>query len=150
VFAPPKSALEIKKGKQMNIYVGNLAPDVTEDELKLAFEAFGQVQTATIIKDKFSGESRGFGFVEMPAKAEAQTAITEMNGKDLKGRALNVNEARPKTEHRGGGGGGYGGGGGGGGRRGGGGYGGGGGGGRRTGGGGGGGGYGGGGGGGRY
>ncbi len=120
----------------MNIYVGNLAPDVTEDELKQAFEAFGQVQTATIIKDKFSGESRGFGFVEMPAKAEAQTAITEMNGKDLKGRALNVNEARPKTEHRGGGGG-YGGGGGGGG-----------GGGRR--GGGGGGGYGGGGGGGRY
>ena len=120
----------------MNIYVGNLAPDVTEDELKQAFEAFGQVQTATIIKDKFSGESRGFGFVEMPAKAEAQTAITEMNGKDLKGRALNVNEARPKTEHRGGGGG-YGGGGGGG-RRGGGGggYGGGGGGGRRTGGGG--------------
>ncbi|MGA2322668.1 MAG: RNA-binding protein [Sedimentisphaerales bacterium] len=118
----------------MNIYVGNLAPDVTEDELKQAFEAFGQVQTATIIKDKFSGESRGFGFVEMPAKAEAQTAITEMNGKDLKGRALNVNEARPKTEHRGGGGG-YGGGGGGG-RRGGGGGGYGGGGGRRTGGGG--------------
>ena len=101
----------------MNIYVGNLAPDVTEDELRQAFEAFGQVQSATIIKDKFSGESRGFGFVEMPAKAEAQTAITEMNGKDLKGRALNVNEARPKTEHRGGGGG-YGGGGGGGGRRG--------------------------------
>jgi RNA recognition motif-containing protein len=120
----------------MNIYVGNLAPDVTEDELKQAFEAFGQVQTATIIKDKFSGESRGFGFVEMPAKAEAQTAITEMNGKDLKGRALNVNEARPKTERPRGGGGGYGGGGGG--RRGGGGggYGGGGGGSRRTGGGG--------------
>jgi RNA recognition motif-containing protein len=121
----------------MNIYVGNLAPDVTEDELKQAFEAFGQVQTATVIKDKFSGESRGFGFVEMPAKAEAQTAITEMNGKDLKGRSLNVNEARPKTERPRGGGGGYGGGGGGG-RRGGGGggYGGGGGGGRRSGGGG--------------
>ncbi len=110
VLAPSKSALEIKKGKQMNIYVGNLAPDVTEDELKQAFEAFGQVQTATVIKDKFSGESRGFGFVEMPAKAEAQTAITEMNGKDLKGRSLNVNEARPKTE-RPRGGGGYGGGG---------------------------------------
>jgi RNA recognition motif-containing protein len=145
VLAPSKSALEIKKGKQMNIYVGNLAPDVTEDELKQAFEAFGQVQTATVIKDKFSGESRGFGFVEMPAKAEAQTAITEMNGKDLKGRSLNVNEARPKTERPRGGGGGYGGGG----RRGGGGGGyGGGGGGRRSGGGGGG--YGGGGGGGRY
>ena len=89
----------------MNIYVGNLAPDVTEDELKQAFEAFGQVQTATVIKDKFSGESRGFGFVEMPAKAEAQTAITEMNGKDLKGRTLNVNEARPKKEFGAGGGG---------------------------------------------
>ncbi|MGA2070405.1 MAG: RNA-binding protein [Sedimentisphaerales bacterium] len=95
----------------MNIYVGNLAPEVTEDDLKQAFEAFGQVQTATVIKDKFSGESRGFGFVEMPAKAEAQTAITEMNGKDLKGRSLNVNEARPKTERPRGGGGGYGGGG---------------------------------------
>ena len=79
----------------MNIYVGNLAPEATEDDLRQAFEAFGQVQTATVIKDKFSGESRGFGFVEMPAKAEAQTAITEMNGKDLKGRTLNVNEARP-------------------------------------------------------
>lgn len=131
----------------MNIYVGNLAPDVTEEDLKTAFTAFGQVQTATVIKDKFSGESRGFGFVEMPAKAEAQTAITEMNGKDLKGRTLNVNEARPKTERPRGGGGGYGGGGGGGRRGGGGGYGGGGGG-RRSGGGGGG--YGGGGGGGRY
>ena len=94
----------------MNIYVGNLAPDVTDEDLKQAFSAFGQVQTVTVIKDKFSGESRGFGFVEMPGKAEAQTAITEMNGKDLKGRTLNVNEARPKTE-RPRGGGGYGGGG---------------------------------------
>jgi RNA recognition motif-containing protein len=110
VFALSKSAKEIKKGKQMNIYVGNLAPEVTEEDLKTAFSAFGQVQTATVIKDKFSGESRGFGFVEMPAKAEAQTAITEMNGKDLKGRTLNVNEARPKTERPRGGGGGYGGG----------------------------------------
>jgi RNA recognition motif-containing protein len=112
VFALSKSAKEIKKGKQMNIYVGNLAPEVTEEDLKTAFSAFGQVQTATVIKDKFSGESRGFGFVEMPAKAEAQTAITEMNGKDLKGRTLNVNEARPKTDRPRGGGGGYGGGGG--------------------------------------
>jgi RNA recognition motif-containing protein len=111
VLVPSKSALEFKKGKQMNIYVGNLAPDVSEEDLKTAFSAFGQVQTATVIKDKFSGESRGFGFVEMPAKAEAQTAITEMNGKDLKGRTLNVNEARPKTERPRGGGGGYGGGG---------------------------------------
>jgi len=95
----------------MNIYVGNLAREVTEDDLREAFEAFGQVSTATIIKDKFTGESRGFGFVEMPSKNEAQTAITEMNEKDLKGRTINVNEARPKT-YRGGGGGRRGGGGG--------------------------------------
>ncbi len=103
----------------MNIYVGNLAREVTEDDLREAFAAFGQVSSATIIKDKFSGESRGFGFVEMPSKNEAQTAIDEMNDKDLKGRTINVNEARPKTD-RGGGGrrqGGFGGGGGRGGRR---------------------------------
>ncbi len=99
----------------MNIYVGNLAREVTEDDLREAFEAHGQVSTATIIKDKFSGESRGFGFVEMPSKNEAQTAITEMNEKDLKGRTINVNEARPKTDRGGGGGGRRGGGGGGGG-----------------------------------
>ena len=98
----------------MNIYVGNLAREVTEDDLREAFEAFGQVSTATIIKDKFTGESRGFGFVEMPSKNEAQTAITEMNEKDLKGRTVNVNEARPKTNRGGGGGGRRGGGGGGG------------------------------------
>jgi len=97
----------------MNIYVGNLSHETTEDDLRQAFEAFGQVESATVIKDKFSGESRGFGFVEMPSKTEAQTAIEEMNGKDLKGRALNVNEARPKTPRGGSGGGGGGGGGGG-------------------------------------
>lgn len=97
----------------MNIYVGNLAREATEDDLREAFEAFGQVSTATIIKDKFTGESRGFGFVEMPSKNEAQTAITEMNEKDLKGRTINVNEARPKTDRGGGGGGRRGGGGGG-------------------------------------
>ena len=102
----------------MNIYVGNLAREVTEDDLRQAFEAFGQVSTVTIIKDRFSGESRGFGFVEIPSKNEAQTAITEMNGKELKGRAINVNEARPKTDRGGGRGrGGFGGGGGRGGRR---------------------------------
>jgi len=87
----------------MNIYVGNLSRDVTEDDLRQAFEAFGQVNSATVIKDRFSGESRGFGFVEMPSKNEAQTAITEMNDKDLKGRTINVNEARPKTDRGGGG-----------------------------------------------
>jgi len=89
----------------MNIYVGNLARQATEDDLRGAFEAFGQVESVNIIKDRFSGESRGFGFVEMPSKQEAQKALDEMNGKDLMGRALNVNEARPRTERRGGGGG---------------------------------------------
>ncbi len=93
----------------MNIYVGNLSRQTTEDDLRKAFEAFGQVESANVIQDKFTGESRGFGFVEMPAKQEAQKAIEEMNGTDLGGRALNVNEARPKTERRGGGGGGGGG-----------------------------------------
>ena len=103
----------------MNIYVGNLSSQTTEDDLRKAFEALGQVESANIIKDRFSGESRGFGFVEMPSKDEAQKAIEEMNGTDLNGSALNVNEARPKTDRGGrGGGGGYGGGGRGGGGRG--------------------------------
>lgn len=88
----------------MNIYVGNLSREVTEEDLRQAFEAFGQVASVTIIKDRFSGESRGFGFVEMPAKAEAQSAINSLNGKELKGRTLNVNEARPRSEGRRGGG----------------------------------------------
>lgn len=87
----------------MNIFVGNLSRDVTDEDLRKAFEAFGEVATATVIKDKFSGEPRGFGFVEMPAKATAQAAITGLNGKDLKGRTLNVNEARPRSDDRGGG-----------------------------------------------
>jgi RNA recognition motif-containing protein len=93
----------------MNIYVGNLSRDATEDDLRAAFAAFGQVATVNIIKDRFSGEPRGFGFVEMPTRSEAQSAINSLNGKELKGRTLTVNEARPRTE--GGGGGGYGGGG---------------------------------------
>ncbi len=112
----------------MNIYVGNLAHQAADDDLRQAFEAFGQVESVNIIKDRFSGESRGFGFVEMPSKEEAQKAIEEMNGKEILGRAVNVNEARPKTDRGGGGGrggrggggggrGGYGGGGGGGGGR---------------------------------
>ena len=90
----------------MNIYVGNLSPDVTETDLKEAFGPFGQVATATIIKDRFSGEPRGFAFVEMPTRSEAIAAIAGMNGKELKGRNLSVNEARPRTEGGGGGGGG--------------------------------------------
>lgn len=96
----------------MNIYVGNLAGEVTDDDLRAAFEAFGQVDTANVIKDKYSGESRGFGFVEMPGKAEAEKAIEEMNGKELQGRTVTVNEARPKRDRGSGGGrrGGFGGG----------------------------------------
>jgi RNA recognition motif-containing protein len=89
----------------MNIFVGNLARNVSDEDLKTAFEAFGQVATATVIRDKFTGESRGFGFVEMPAKAEAESAIAELNGKELSGRRMNVNEARPREDRGGGGGG---------------------------------------------
>ncbi|MHC4658086.1 MAG: RNA recognition motif domain-containing protein [Planctomycetota bacterium] len=89
----------------MNIYVGNLSRDVTEDDLRQAFEAFGQVESANVIKDKFSGESRGFGFVEMPSRNEAQAAIKQANGMELKGRVISVNEARPRTTNRRGGGG---------------------------------------------
>ena len=85
---------------RMNIYVGNLSSDVSEEDLRQAFEAFGQIATVTIIKDKFSGESRGFGFVEIPSKKEAQSAIDGLNGKDLKGQSLNVNEARPRSERK--------------------------------------------------
>ena len=84
----------------MNIYVGNLASDVTETDLRIAFEAFGTVASVRVITDRFSGQSKGFSFVEMPSTPEAQAAITGLNGKELKGRALNVNEARPRTEGR--------------------------------------------------
>ena len=82
----------------MNIYVGNLAFSVTEEDLKKAFEAFGQVASANVIKDQYSNQSKGFGFVEMPETSEAQAAIAALNGKELNGRAINVNEARPKTD----------------------------------------------------
>ena len=93
----------------MKIYAGNLSYEVTEEDLRLTFEQFGQVESATIIKDRDSGRSKGFGFVEMPSKAEGQSAIDDLNGKELKGKTLNVNEARPRTDSRGGKGG-YGGG----------------------------------------
>jgi RNA recognition motif-containing protein len=99
----------------MNIYVGNLPFTVSEDELREAFAAFGTVTSVSIIKDKFTGESRGFAFVEMANSGEAQAAIAGVNGQSLKGRTLTVNEARPRTEehgsfgggNRGGSGGGY-------------------------------------------
>lgn len=87
----------------MNIYVGSLSYDVTEEDLKQTFEAFGEVESVKIIKDMRSGRSKGFGFVEMPDKAQAQSAIDGLNGKELKGRNLNVNEARPRSEGRRGG-----------------------------------------------
>jgi len=94
----------------MKIYVGNMSYETTEEDLKLACEEFGKVESATIVKDKFSGEPKGFGFVEMSSKAEGQAAIDGLNGKELKGRELKVNEARPRTESFRGSSGGFGGG----------------------------------------
>jgi RNA recognition motif-containing protein len=84
----------------MNIYAGNLSFDLTEEDLRQAFESYGKVESVTIVKDKYSGLSKGFGFVEMPAKAEATAAINGLNGKDLQGRTLKVNEARPRSDSR--------------------------------------------------
>ena len=113
----------------MNIFVGNLPYGVTDTELRHAFEAHGTVSSASVILDKFTGKSRGFGFIEMPNQAEGQAAVAALNGKDIQGRAMRVNEAQPREdrpprrersggggggdwggERRGGGGGGYGGG----------------------------------------
>ena len=99
----------------MKIYAGNLSYQVTEDDLQTAFEQYGQVDSVTIIKDRFSGESKGFAFIEMPSRDEANAAITGLNGQDIQGRAINVNEARPRPDRPQGGRGGRGGGGGGGG-----------------------------------
>jgi RNA recognition motif-containing protein len=82
----------------MNIYIGNLSYKASEEELRQAFEAYGQVSSVAIIKDAATGQSRGFAFVEMPNDAEGQAAINGMNGKDLNGRPLKVNEARPREE----------------------------------------------------
>ncbi|NTV29540.1 MAG: RNA-binding protein [Candidatus Omnitrophica bacterium] len=78
----------------MNIFVGNLAREATQDDLREAFSAFGQVSSATVIKDKFTGDPRGFGFVEMPSQSEAEAAMTGV--KEIKGRPVTVNEARPR------------------------------------------------------
>lgn len=82
----------------MNIFVGNLPYGVTDNELRQAFEAHGAVSSASVILDKFTGKSRGFGFVEMPNQAEAQAAIQALNGKDIQGRAMRVNEAQPRED----------------------------------------------------
>lgn len=107
----------------MNIYIGNLPRQASEDDLRPLFEPFGKILSVNVIKDKFSGESKGFGFVEMAKKSEGEAAIEALNGKEVHGQAIAVNEARPKSESGGrsggfgggggnrGGGGGYGGGG---------------------------------------
>ena len=84
----------------MNLYIGNLSHEATEADVQQTFAAFGQVTSATVIKDKFSGVSRGFGFVEMPAQAEAEAAIAGLTGKELLGRSLIVNEAHARTDDR--------------------------------------------------
>jgi len=84
----------------MNIFIGNLSFNVTEGDLRQTFEAFGQVASAIIIKDEQSGQSKGFGFVEMPVQTESQSAIEVLNGKALKGRTITVNEARPHADDR--------------------------------------------------
>jgi RNA recognition motif-containing protein len=80
----------------MNIYVGNLVSSITEERLKALFEPFGEIKSIKIIKDKFTGQARGFAFVEMMTSAEAQQAIDSLNGQELEGQRLKVNEARPK------------------------------------------------------
>ena len=87
----------------MNIFVGNLSRDVSDDDLKELFANYGQVKSAKVIRDMFSQESKGFGFVEMPGLSEAQKAMDELNTKDLKGKKITVNEARPRTGDRRGG-----------------------------------------------
>jgi RNA recognition motif-containing protein len=102
----------------MNIYVGNLSYDTDSDQLRDTFASYGEVASASVVSDKFTGRSRGFGFVEMPDDGEARAAIEALNGTELHGRPLTVNEARPRPERSGGGRGGFGGGGRGGDRRG--------------------------------
>jgi RNA recognition motif-containing protein len=82
----------------MNIYVGNLSSDVKDETIREAFESFGQVASAKVIKDKYNGESRGFGFVEMATPSQAQTAIKSLNGKKILGKEMSVKEARPRPD----------------------------------------------------
>ena len=111
---------QFKEGStNMKIYVGNLPYEVTEQDLRQEFASFGEVTSVSVITDQYSGRPKGFAFVEMATKSEAEAAITGLNGKTLKERTIVVNEARPRTDNRGGGGsygdrrsGGYGGGGG--------------------------------------
>jgi RNA recognition motif-containing protein len=98
VFNKEKEKTSKKRRMIMNIYVGNLSYEATDITIREAFESFGQVTSARVIKDKYSGQSRGFGFVEMPAQSQAQTAIRSLNGKDLLGKEISVKEARPRAD----------------------------------------------------
>ena len=84
----------------MNIYVGNISRESTENEIKQAFEEYGEVTSVNMIRDKLTGQSRGFGFVEMPNKEEAENAIKSLDGQRVNGRVLNVAEAKPRTEKK--------------------------------------------------
>ncbi|HAL54967.1 MAG TPA: RNA-binding protein [Bacteroidetes bacterium] len=83
----------------MRLYVGNLSKDVTKEDLKEAFQAFGRVDEVVIVKDRSNNVSKGFGFVDMPEKTEAEAAIAGLHRKDMKGRSMDVNEARPRPDH---------------------------------------------------
>lgn len=87
----------------MNIYIGNLPYSISEDELRDLFAAHGEVSSANIIMDRDSGRSKGFGFVEMPDKAQGEAAVNAINQTDVQGRSVRVNEARPRNDNRGGG-----------------------------------------------
>jgi RNA recognition motif-containing protein len=113
VFLLPIHIKIYRDRRDMNIYVGNLSYGVTEDELREAFGAYGEISSVSLISDKFSGQSKGFGFVEMPNNSEADAAIKALNETPLKGRNMRVNQAKPRTDRpqrSGGGGGGPGGG----------------------------------------
>jgi RNA recognition motif-containing protein len=92
------NGVNLKKENDMNIYVGNLSYDATDVTIREAFEPFGEITSARVIKDKYNGQSRGFGFVEMPAQSQAQTAIKSLNGKELLGKQISVNEARARAD----------------------------------------------------
>jgi cold-inducible RNA-binding protein len=99
----PGKYILLLRGKAMKIFVGNLSFDLTEDELAAEFGTYGRVESVAIPADKFSGRPRGFAFVEMPSRSEAEAAIEGLNGKSLKDRTIVVNESRPRTDSRGGG-----------------------------------------------
>ncbi|MBI2856351.1 MAG: RNA-binding protein [Chloroflexi bacterium] len=84
----------------MRIYIGNCSYETSEEDLRQAFQAYGQIEEVTLVKDRYTGRSKGFAFVEMPVAQEATAAITALNGKDIGGRKLTINEARPRAERR--------------------------------------------------